>query len=118
MTGMEKEVSLPCAAKRVSAMDTWSWGTSRRRGSGFSPVSARELGSLSSSFDESSVEGCSQGQLIPWCFDLLYMWAEWSLAAKDLRQRAPDAGAGTLASAPRSRGHGETPTVSAPGSLT
>lgn len=118
MTGMEKEVSLPCAAKRVSPWTPGAGEPAEDAAQGFPQSAARELGSLSSSFNESSVEGCSQGQLIPWCFDLLYMWAEWSLAAEDLRQRAPDAGAGTLASVPRSRGHGETPTVSAPESLT
>ena len=75
-----------------------------------------ELAYLSSGFDESSVEACSQGQLIPWCFDLLHMWAEWSLAAEDLRQRATDAGGGTPASVPRSRGLGVAPTV-CPGSV-
>lgn len=122
MTRMDKEVSLHCAVKRVSTTGTWGWGITGKPAEdvaqGFPQSVARELGYLSSSFDESSVEGCSQGQLIPWCFNLLHMWAAWSLAAEDLRQRATDAGGGTLASVPRSRGLGETPTVSAPGSLT
>ena len=116
---MEEEVSLHCAVKRVSTMDTQSSGKPAEDVAQDFPQSvARELGYLCSKFHESSVEGYSQGQLIPWCFDLLHTWAEWSLAVEDFRQRATDAGGGALASVPRSRGHGETPTVSALGSLT
>ena len=87
MTWMDKEVSLHCAVKRVSSMDTWGSGKPAEDVARDSPQSvARELGYLCSKFHESSVEGYSQGQLIPWCFDLLHTWAEWSLATKDLRK--------------------------------
>ena len=119
---MEEEVSLHCAVKRVSSMDTWGWGITGKSAEdmaqGFPQSVARELGYLCSKFHESSVEGYSQGQLIPWCFDLLHTWAEWSLATKDLRQRAADMGGRTQASVPGSREHGEAPIASAQGPLT
>ena len=116
---MEEEVSLHCAVKRVSTMDTQSSGKPAEDVAQDFPQSvARELGYLCSKFHESSVEGYSQGQLIPWCFDLLHTWAEWSLATKDLRQRAADRGGRTQASVPGSREHGEAPIASAQGPLT
>lgn len=117
MTGMEKEVSLPCAAKRVSPWTPGAGEPAEDTAQGFPQSAARELGSLSSKFRESLVEGCSQGQLIPWCFAHLHTWAEWSLATKDLRQRAADMGGRPEASVPGCRERGEASTASAQGPL-